>query len=71
MQPRIPQIKTELSEKEKRSLRVFSAEDLKLTEESEVDMYTLFQEAQQAWGGILGWLAKTQPHLAQACCCFW
>ena len=23
-----------------------------------------FQEAQQAWGGILGWLAKTQPHLA-------
>ena len=53
-------IKTNLTDKERR--KVFSAEDLKLTHESERnDVYT---KAQQAWTGVLGWLAKTQPHLS-------
>lgn len=53
-------IKTELSDKERK--RIFSAADLKLTEPNEIDKK--YEGAQQAWTGVLGWLAKTQRHLS-------
>jgi hypothetical protein len=53
-------IKTELSDKERK--RVFSAADLKRTADNEIDKR--YEGAQQAWTGILGWLAKTQRHLS-------
>ena len=53
-------INTELCEKEKRSR--FSINDLKLSEDNEIDKE--YEKAQQAWSGTLQWLAKTQPHLS-------
>ena len=56
----INSIKTDLTDKEKR--RRFGPSDLKLTEDKDVDMK--FQQAQQAWTGVLGWAAKTQRQLS-------
>ena len=49
-----------LTDKEKR--RKFGASDLKITDEKDIDMK--YQEAQQAWTGVLGWAAKTQKQLS-------
>ncbi len=56
----IDNIKTELNEKEKR--KKFGPADLKLSEPTEVDL--AYEKAQQAWNGVLGWAAKTQPDLS-------
>jgi hypothetical protein len=53
-------IKTQLTDRERR--RLFGADDLKLSEESERN--PAYTKAQQAWTGVLGWAAKTQPHLS-------
>jgi hypothetical protein len=56
----IDNIKTELNEKEKR--KKFGPADLKLNEPTGVDL--AYEKAQQAWNGVLGWAAKTQPDLS-------
>ncbi len=53
-------IKTDLTQKELR--KQFSAEHLKQTPPE--DVRPEFGKAQQAWTGVLGWAAKTQPHLS-------
>ena len=54
------EVKTTLTEQEKR--RKFNADDLKQTEPGDIN--PMYRTAQQAWTGVLGWLAKTQPHLS-------
>ena len=56
----VADIKTQLTEKEKR--RMFAQNDLRLTEPSEVN--EAFRAEQQAWTGVLGWCSKTQPNLS-------
>ena len=52
-------IKTDLSEREKR--KQFGPENLRPSGDNEINMS--LKEDQQSWTGVLGWLAKTQPHL--------
>ena len=54
------EIKTTLTDKQRR--KVFGADDLKQTEPGAVEPE--YGKAQQAWTGVLGWLAKTQRHLS-------
>ena len=56
----IDNIQTDLSEKEKK--KVFSQEDLRLSEDSEIK--EALKGEHQSWTGVLGWCAKTQPHLS-------
>ena len=42
--------------------RRFSAKDLELTKDDEINVD--YKEEQQSWTGVLGWMARTQPHLS-------
>jgi transposase InsO family protein len=54
------ELKTTLTDKQRR--KVFGVADLKQTEPGAVEPE--YGKAQQAWTGVLGWLAKTQRHLS-------
>lgn len=56
----IKEINTDLTERQKK--KVFSTEDLKINTEDQKN--PIYEKAQQAWVGVLGWTAKTQPHLS-------
>ena len=51
-----------LAEKDSLKKRKFCKEDVKLSDVNEVNV--IYQEAQQKWCGILGWIANTQPHMS-------
>ncbi len=51
-----------LEERDSLKKRKFSKEDVKMSEVEEVNV--AYQEAQQKWCGVLGWIANTQPRLS-------
>ena len=53
-------IDTKLTKAESR--RRFGAKDLELTKDDEINVD--YKPEQQSWTGVLGWMARTQPHLS-------